>query len=50
MSKEFKALLESSKFAKLEEGQANTLAAIMESTAKETERMISEGSIASDVA
>jgi len=49
-SQDFIALLESSKYAALEEGQANTLAAIMENTAKETQRMISEGTIASDVA
>ena len=50
MSKDFKALLESTKYAALEEGQMNTLAAIMDSTAKETERMIAEGTIAGDVA
>jgi len=50
MSKDFKALLESEKFAKLDESSMNTLNAIMESTAKETERMIAEGTIASDVA
>ena len=46
----FTALLESEKYTQLDESQANTLAAIMESTAKETERMIAEGTIASDVA
>jgi len=50
MSKEFKALLESTKYQSLDESSMNTLNAIMESTAKETERMISEGTIASDVA
>ena len=50
MSKDFKALLESTKYQALEEGQKNTLAAVMESTARETERMINEGTIASDVA
>ncbi len=50
MDKNFKALLESEKYAPLDENQANTLAAVMSSTATETERMISEGTIAADVA
>ena len=50
MNKDFQALLESDKFSKLDESQANTLAAVMASTAAETERMIAEGTIASDVA
>jgi len=47
---QYKALLESEKYTKLNESQANTLQAIMESTAKETARMIDEGTIAADVA
>jgi len=50
MNAQFKSLIESEKYAKLDENQANTLAAVMESTAKETERMIAEGTIAADVA
>ena len=50
MDKNFKALLESTKYAPLEENQANTLAAIMEATARDTEKMIAEGTIAGDVA
>ncbi len=50
MNANFKALIESTKYAKLDENQANTLAAVMESTARETERMIAEGTIAADVA
>jgi len=50
MDKNFKALLESTKYAPLEENQANTLAAIMEATARDTEKMISEGTITGDVA
>jgi len=50
MNANFKALIESTKYAPLDENQQNTLAAVMESTAKETERMIAEGTIAADVA
>ena len=50
MNENFKALIESTKYAPLDEGQANTLAAVMAQTAKETERMIAEGTIAADVA
>lgn len=50
MKSNFQALIESTKYAPLEESQANTLSAIMDATAKETERMISEGTIAADVA
>ena len=50
MKKDFKALIESAKYTPLEESQANTLAAIMETTAQETERQIAEGTIAGDIA
>ena len=50
MKNEYKALLESANYESLDENQMNTLAAVMASTASETERMIAEGSIASDVA
>ena len=50
MDQNIKALLESEKYAKLDESQAQTLAAVMASTASETERMIAEGTIAADVA
>lgn len=50
MSQEFKALLESTKYAPLNELEMNTLAAIMATTKKETANMIAEGTIASDVA
>jgi hypothetical protein len=47
---EFKPLLESEKYAPLDDMDKNTLAVIMENTKKETERMIAEGTIAADVA
>ena len=50
MKNEFEALLESAKYAPLDETQKNTLAAVMENTTKETERMINEGTISSDIA
>ncbi len=50
MNKKYQSLIESTKYAPLDEGQQNTLAAVMEATAKETERMIAEGTIAADVA
>ncbi|MCD6435678.1 MAG: hypothetical protein J7L15_04760 [Clostridiales bacterium] len=50
MNKNFKALIESTKYAPLDENQQSTIAAVMENTAKETERMIAEGTIAADVA
>ncbi len=50
MNENFKALIESTKYASLDENQANTLAAVMAHTARETEKMIAEGTIASDVA
>jgi hypothetical protein len=49
-NKEFQALIESEKYAPLADEQKSTLAAIMENTARETERMIAEGTIASDIA
>ena len=49
MSK-FKSLIESDKYAALSESQANSLVAVMEATAKETERMIAEGTISADIA
>ncbi len=50
MNKEFQALLESENYVPLDESAKGTLAAIMENTVSETERMISEGTIASDIA
>ena len=50
MNANFKALLESEKYTKLDENQYNTLAAVMEATARETEKQIAEGTIAADVA
>ena len=50
MNKNFQALIESTKYAALDENQQSTIAAVMENTAKETERMIQEGTIAADVA
>lgn len=50
MSQEFKALLESTKYAPLNELEMNTLSAIMANTKRETEHMIAEGTIAADVA
>ena len=50
MKNEYDALLESEKYTPLDEMQKNTLSAIMENTAKETERMIQEGTISSDIA
>ncbi len=50
MNKEFEALIESEKYATLDETQKNTLAAVMENTQAETERMIAEGTIAADIA
>jgi len=50
MNTEFKALLESDKYAPLSEMEMNTLAVVMANTAKETERELSEGTIAADVA
>ena len=50
MDKNYKALIESTKYTPLDESQANTLSAVMASTASETERMIAEGTIAADVA
>lgn len=50
MNSQFKALLESEKYPKLDENQFNTLAAVMEATARETEKQIAEGTIAADVA
>jgi len=47
---EFKALLESTKYAPLSELDKGTLAAVMANTKRETEQMIAEGTIASDVA
>lgn len=49
-NKEFDALLESEKYVALDESQKGTLAAIMENTVSETERMIEEGTIAADIA
>lgn len=50
MSKDFEALLESAKYAPLNELDKNTLAAVMANTKRETEQMIAEGTIAADVA
>ena len=50
MNESFRKLIESEKYAPLDETQRNTLAAVMAQTAKETEKMIQEGTIASDVA
>lgn len=50
MSKEFEALLESSRYAPLNELDKNTLAAVMANTKRETEQMIAEGTISADVA
>lgn len=50
MKNEFEALLESSKYAPLNELDKNTLAAVMANTKRETEAMIAEGTIAADVA
>jgi hypothetical protein len=50
MSKDLKALIESTKYADLNESQATTLEAIMEHTALDTEKQLAEGTIASDVA
>jgi len=50
MNSKFKTLIESAKYPQLDETQANTIAAVMANTASETERQISEGTIASDVA
>ncbi len=50
MNSQFKALIESTKYAPLDENQANTIAAVMNNTAEETERMISEGTISADIA
>ena len=50
MNKEFEMLIESEKYAPLDETQKNTLAAVMENTKSETERMISEGTISADIA
>ena len=50
MNKEFEMLIESEKYQPLDDMQKGTLAAIMENTAKETERMISEGTISADIA
>ena len=50
MNANFKALIESTKYAALDENQQSTIAAVMDNTAKETERMIQEGTIAADVA
>jgi len=50
MNTEFKALLESDKYAPLTEMEMNTLAVVMANTAKETERELAEGTIAADVA
>ena len=47
---DFKPLLESEKYAPLDEMDKNTLAVVMENTKKETERMINEGTISADVA
>lgn len=47
---EFKALLESTKYAPLNELDMNTLSAVMANTKRETEKMIAEGTIAADVA
>ena len=50
MSTEFDKLLESDKYAPLNELERNTLAAVMANTKRETEAMIAEGTIAADVA
>ena len=50
MKNEFEMLIESEKYAPLDETQRNTLAAVMANTQSETERMISEGTIAADIA
>ncbi len=50
MKKEFEALLESEKYTPLDEAQKPVLASIMENTAKETEKMIQEGTISADIA
>lgn len=50
MKNEFAELLESSKYAPMNELDKNTLAAIMANTKRETEQMIAEGTIAADVA
>jgi hypothetical protein len=50
MTKEFEMLIESEKYAPLDETQKNTLAAVMENTKAETERMIQEGTISADIA
>ncbi len=50
MNSKFQALIESTKYAPLDENQASTLAAVMANTAKDTEKMIAEGTIAADVA
>jgi len=47
---DYKALLESSKYAPLGEFEKGTLAAIMENTEKETKQMIAEGTISADIA
>ena len=50
MNEEFKALLESKNYAPLSELASNTLAAVMANTKMETEKGLSEGTIAADVA
>jgi len=45
-----KELLESSKYTPLSDLEKNTLAAVMETTLKDTEQQISEGTISADVA
>ena len=50
MKNKFEELLESSKYAPLSELDKNTLAAVMANTQRETESMISEGTISADVA
>jgi len=47
---DYKALLESTKYAPLGEFEKSTLAAIMENTEKETKQMIAEGTISADIA
>ena len=47
---DYKALLESSKYAPLNEFEKSTLAAIMENTERETKQMIAEGTISADIA
>lgn len=50
MSKKFQELLESSKYAPLNELDRNTLGAIMANTERETASMIAEGTISADIA